>query len=173
MKKRNILSLVLSLTFLLSSVTFAKAEENEYPLTDSTYVRILGRGEVTENESHTFNWPASGFEFEFSGEKAEVFADKVINLDDTGFNGSYFNTAVYNGDELVRVERVKLSEGWNTIYEKEEGDPETKKIMFIRSSESLVGTVSFAVLNKIQVTCNLCTNNCCIRITISHLVKQI
>ena len=92
---------MLCLTFLLSMVTFAKAEEAEYSVTDSNYVRLLGRGEVTETGARTFNWVASGFEFEFSGKKAEVFVEKNIISGDQKYNGSFFNMAVYNGDELV------------------------------------------------------------------------
>ena len=43
-------------------------------------VRLLGRGEVVGN-SRCFNWPNAGFEFEFSGEKAEKLC-AVINDDD-------------------------------------------------------------------------------------------
>ena len=145
MKKKNIISLVLCLIMLLSTVA-VKAEDAEYPVTDSDIVRILGRGEVTEAGSRTFNWAASGFEFEFSGKKAEVFVDKLINSGDDECNGSFFNMAVYNGDELVRRERIRLTDGWNTIYTEAEGDPEVKKIMFIRSSEPWMGTASISKL---------------------------
>lgn len=145
MKKRSILSLVLCLAMLLSTVA-VKAEEAEYSVLNSEVVRLLGRGEVTETGSRTFNWAAAGFEFEFTGKKAEVLVDKLINSGDADYNGSFFNMAVYNGDELVRRERIRLTEGWNTIYTEAEGDPETKKIMFIRSSEPWMGTASISKL---------------------------
>ena len=69
MKKRSLLSLVLCLVMLLS-MAVVKAEEAEYSVMDSEAVRLLGRGEVTEDGSRTFNWAASGFEFEFSGKKS-------------------------------------------------------------------------------------------------------
>lgn len=145
MKKRSILSLVLCLAMLLSTVA-VKAEEAEYSVLNSEVVRLLGRGEVTETGSRTFNWAAAGFEFEFTGKKAEVLVDKLINSGDADYNGSFFNMAVYNGDELVRRERIRLTEGWNTIYTEAEGDPENKKIMFIRSSEPWMGTASISKL---------------------------
>lgn len=98
----------------MSLVVVASASENEYSLLNSDYVRLLGRGEVVEN-SRCFNWPNAGFEFEFSGTKAEVYADNALLTEKP--NGSYFNVAVYDGDILVRVTRMKLDTGWNTIYE--------------------------------------------------------
>ena len=145
MKKRSILSLVLCFVMFLS-MAVVKAEEAEYSVMNSEAVRLLGRGEVTETGSRTFNWAASGFEFKFSGKKAEVFVDKLINEGKEEYNGSFFNMAVYNGDELVRRERIRLTEGWNTIYTEAEGDPEVKKIMFIRSSEPWMGTASISKL---------------------------
>ena len=118
MKKRSILSLVLCLTMLLSTVA-VKAEEAEYSVLNSEVVRLLGRGEVTETGSRTFNLAAAGFEFEFTGKKAEVLVDKLINSGDADYNGSFFNMAVYNGDELVRRERIRLTEGWNTFTQKQ------------------------------------------------------
>ncbi len=146
MKKRSIVSLVLCLMMLLSTVAVRAEETTEYSLTEGNYVRILGRGEMRDEDTRTFNWPAAGFEFEFSGKKAEVLVDELINSGDAEYNGSFFNMAVYSGDELVRRERIRLSEGWNTIYTAVEGDPEEKTIQFIRSSEPWMGTASFSKL---------------------------
>lgn len=119
----------------------SSSQDTEYSLLGDQNVRLLGRGELTTTESRTFNWTNAGFEFEFSGTKAEVYADKSTN-DNSTHNGSYFTMAVYNGDELVRTSRMKLVAGWNTIYTYKSGDPENKKIMLVRSSEACCGTIS-------------------------------
>lgn len=132
---------------LVCSFFSAYAAESEYSVLNNDYVRILGRGEIINENTRTFNWPNAGFEFEFSGTKAEVYVDRAtVTGTDKDINGSYFNTAVYNGDLLVRVERIKLEEGWNVFYEEKNGDPETKKIMLVRSSEACRGTVSISKL---------------------------
>ena len=100
-------------------------------------------------DSRTFNWPNAGFEFEFSGTKAEVYVDYIFlygqgNLPN---EGCYFNVAVYDGDTLKRVTRMELSDGWNTIYTYQDGDPEIKKIMLVRSSEALRGVLT---MNKLR-----------------------
>ena len=135
---------MLCLMMMLSFVN-VKAENTEYSLLDSRYVRLLGRGEVKAEGARTFNWPNAGFEFEFSGTKAEVYVDKS-SFDTTVSEGNYFNTAVYDGDSLVRVKRIKLVAGWNTIYEVQAGDPEVKKIMLVRSSEACRGTLTMSKL---------------------------
>ena len=135
---KKILSVILCFWILMSLVVVASASENEYSLLNSDYVRLLGRGDVVEN-SRCFNWPNAGFEFEFSGTKAEVYADNALLTEKP--NGSYFNVAVYDGDILVRVTRMKLDTGWNTIYEEQNDDPDIKKIMVVRSSEACRGTI--------------------------------
>lgn len=126
--------------FFMNSVI---AESGEYSLLNKDYVRVLGRGEVIEN-SRGFNWPNAGFEFEFAGKKAEVYADEAKLT--SAPNGSYFNVALYDGDTLVRVNRMKLSKGWNTIYTEQSGDPAVKKIMVVRSSEACKGTIRMSLL---------------------------
>ncbi|MBE7012380.1 MAG: hypothetical protein E7415_06880 [Ruminococcaceae bacterium] len=141
---RKTVSVVLCFMMLLSLITVANASDGEYSLLNGNYVRLLGRGEIIEN-SRTFNWPNAGFEFEFSGSKAEVYADAIkVNTD--VYNGNYFNVAVYNDDTLVRVTRLMLTDGWNTIYEEQNGDPSLKKIMLVRSSEACRGTIRMSKL---------------------------
>ncbi len=135
---KKILSVVLCSVILISCVNVTFAAETEYSLLNSNYVRLLGRGELIGN-SRCFNWPNAGFEFEFSGTKAEVYADQALFT--VAPNGSYFNVAVYDNDTLVRVTRMKINVGWNTIYEEQNGDPFVKKIMVVRSSEAIRGTV--------------------------------
>ena len=124
---KRFLSVILCLTILCCTGVFASAENAEYLLLGDGYVRLLGRGEISGN-SRCFNWPNSGFEFEFSGSKAEVYAD-AIKVNSESYNGNYFNVAVYDGNAVVRVNRIKLVQGWNTIYEEQSGDPSLKKIM--------------------------------------------
>ncbi len=135
---KKFLSVILCLALICSSVIFVSAENVEYSLLENQYVRFLGRGEIIGN-FRCFNWPNSGFEFEFSGSKAEVYADIKVNSE--AYNGNYFNVAVYDGDTLIRVNRIKLISGWNTIYEEQSGDPSLKKIMLVRSSEACRGTI--------------------------------
>lgn len=144
MKKQKLISILFCLILTVSFVS-VKAKNAEYSLLDGESVRLLGRGEVFEDSERTFNWPNAGFEFEFSGTKAEVYVNKS-SFDEEAFEGSYFNAAVYDGDELVRVERMKLIAGWNTIYEVKENDPEVKKIMLVRSSEACRGTLTMSKL---------------------------
>ena len=144
---RKTLSVVLCILMVISltvSINAENADSRQYSLLSGNYVRLLGRGEIIEN-SRTFNWPNAGFEFEFSGAKAEVYAD-AIKVNEDVYNGNYFNVAVYNGDTLVRVNRIKLVEGWNTIYETQSGDPSLKKIMLVRSSEACRGTIRMSKL---------------------------
>ena len=49
--------------------------------------------------------------------------------------------AVYDGEILVRTNRMKLVTGWNTIYTEVADDPEEKTIMLVRSSEACKGTL--------------------------------
>lgn len=134
---KKVLSSVLCFIMLISLVPVS-ASGTEYSLLNSNYVRLLGRGEVIGN-TRCFNWPNAGFEFEFSGTKVEVYVEQAVLTDAP--NGSYFNVAVYDNDELVRVTRMKIVAGWNTIYEAQNTDPSVKKIMVVRSSEPIRGTV--------------------------------
>ena len=136
---------LLSCFMCFMSFMSVNAENSEYFLLDNSNVRLLGRGEVFYNNQRTFNWPASGFEFEFSGTKAEVYVDKS-SFDEEAYEGSYFNLAVYDGDKLIRVERMKLVLGWNTVYEAKANDPAVKKLMLVRSSEPCRGTLTMSKL---------------------------
>lgn len=140
---KKFLSIILCIATICCSGIFVSAENMEYRLLENQYVRLLGRGEIVGN-SRCFNWPNSGFEFEFSGSKAEVYADIKVNSE--SYNGNYFNVAVYDNDRLVRVNRIKLVSGWNTIYEEQSGDPSLKKIMLVRSSEACRGTIRMSKL---------------------------
>ena len=143
---RRVSAIGLCIALLLSFAgVYGTDAGGEYPLISGGYVRLLGRGEIIGEESRTFNWPNAGFEFEFSGTKAEVYVDQVT-LSSNVVNGSYFNAAVYDGDVLVRVSRLRLVAGWNTIFEAQAGDPETKKIMLVRSSEACKGTLRMSKL---------------------------
>lgn len=135
---KKFLSVVLCFVILISCVNVTFAAETEYSILNSNHVRLLGRGELI-GSSRCFNWPNAGFEFEFSGRKVEVYADQALFTATP--NGSYFNVAVYDNDTLVRVIRMKIIAGWNTIYEEQNGDPSVKKIMVVRSSEAIRGTV--------------------------------
>ena len=53
------------------------AEDATYSVTTDEYVRLLGRGVVTDN-GRSFNWPQSGFEFEFIGTKASIYVKKAF-----------------------------------------------------------------------------------------------
>lgn len=141
--KKRIISTILSLSFIFSFIA-VKAEKAEYSLLTGGYARLLGRGEVIEG-SRTFNWPNAGFEFKFSGKMAEAYVD-VSKNDDKEFDGSYFTMAVYDGEKLVRTNRMKLIAGWNTIYTEAEGDPEEKTILLVRSSEACRGTLRMSKL---------------------------
>lgn len=143
-KTISVVLCVLMVITLAVSVNAENADSRQYSILNGNYVRLLGRGEIIEN-SRTFNWPNAGFEFEFSGSKAEVYAD-AIKVNTEVHNGNYFNVAVYNGDTLVRVNRIMLIEGWNTIYEEQIGDPSLKKIMLVRSSEACRGTIRMSKL---------------------------
>lgn len=144
MRGKKILSIIMCLAMMLSFVS-VRAEDREYSILDSEVVRLLGRGEVKPGNARTFNWPNAGFEFEFSGSKAEVLVD-VSAFDTTASEGNFFNVAVYSGENLIRVDRIKLVLGWNTIYEAQTGDPEIKKIMIVRSSEACRGTLTISKL---------------------------
>ena len=155
MKIKNFLSFILCLSLIISlfPTLGVYGAESEYPLLSGNYVRLLGRGEVIGN-SRCFNWPNAGFEFEFSGSAAEVFADEIqLGAYTDNVNGSFFNVAVYDGDTLVRVNRVKLNQGWNTIYEEQIGDPSLKKIMLVRSSEACRGIIRMSKLRTDATPC--------------------
>lgn len=137
------LAVILERLYRCGFTEAAATEKKEYSVTDDN-VRILGRGEVKDG-ARTFNWPNAGVEFEFTGSEADVYAAFSTN-DDVTVNGSFFNMALYNGDELVRVERMKLTGGWNIIYKERSGDPEVKKIMLVRSSEACRGTIAISKL---------------------------
>ena len=130
--------------YLLSGI-FVSAENIECLLLENTYVRLLGKGEIVGN-SRCFNWSNSSFEFEFSGSKAEVYANAVKEKLES-YNGNCFNVAVYENDTLIRVNRIKLVSDWNTIYEEQSDAPSLKKIMLVRSSEACRGTIR---MNKIR-----------------------
>ena len=138
---KKIMITLLVMCILVTGCITVSAEDAVYPIVGENNVRILGRGEFLGEGIRTFNWPNAGFEFEFSGTKAEVYVDRLIDYAANDYEGSYFNVAVYNGDTLVRVNRIKLIKGWNTIYEKKSGDPERAKIMLVRSSEACRGTL--------------------------------
>jgi len=98
-----------------------------YSVLDETYVRYLGRGEITE-KGRSMNWPMSGIEFTFYGTTAEV---EVVTNDKNDEYRTYFNVSV-DGDEPVRM---MLYTGWNTICTGlEEGEHTVK---FVRSSEGI------------------------------------
>lgn len=145
---KKFVSFMLSFIFVFSFIT-VKAENTEYSLLNGEYVRLLGRGEVIEG-SRTFNWPNAGFEFKFSGNSAEVYADVSI-YDTSDYNGSYFTMAVYDGNNLVRTKRMKIMTGWNTIYTAEQGDPKEKTIMLVRSSEACKGTLRMSKIRTDEV----------------------
>ena len=103
-------------------------------LIDGNAVRLLGRGEVQNIASRTFNWPNSGFEFSFNGTKAEVYVDNV-KYDTADYNGNYFNVIVDGGEP----ERIKLEPGWNVLCTGLEKIEHTVKV--VRSSEAYSGSI--------------------------------
>ncbi len=115
------------------------AATKEYLLTDSEKVRLLGRGEVLEGNSRTFNWPNSGFEFTYTGSVAEVYVDQVL-AEKNEYNIPYFNVSV-DGAEPVRK---PMQEGWNILYTGK--DEETHTIRVVRSSEACKGTIRMSSL---------------------------
>jgi len=145
MKKLMAIILCTALLLAGTNTIFATEQGDEYSVLDGACVRLLGRGEVNEDGSRTFNWPNAGFEFEFSGTAAQVFVDEA-KQDNSAYNGSYFSVDVYSGDQLVRTGRIKLESGWNTVYTYQNGDPDLKKIMITRSSEACKGTVRISLL---------------------------
>ena len=139
MKTNRIIATLLGFILLFSAAAVS-AETTEYALSDSTKVRLLGRGEFITAESRTFNWPNAGFEFEFSGTSAEVYVDAAQPIDSTEYNMVYFNAAVLDeNDEVISVNRMALKSGWNTIYASSAADK--VKIMLVRSSEACRGTI--------------------------------
>lgn len=103
------------------------AEDVTYSVTTDEYVRLLGRGVVTDN-GRSFNWPQSGFEFEFIGTKAEVYVGSATGT-------AYFNVSVDGGEPT----RMVLNSGWNTLCENLEYNDHTVK--FVRSSEAIHGKI--------------------------------
>ena len=138
-----VLSLVL--TVLAAMPICVNAAGVEYSLTHGDYVRLLGRGEMLNANNRTFNWPNSGFEFEFTGKSAEVYAADVKSIDSsTEYERVYFNVVVMDAmDRIVSVNRMPVVKGWNTIYTGSNG---YKKIMFVRSSEACRGTLTMSTL---------------------------
>ena len=139
MKTKQIIATLLCFILLFSAAA-VYAEATEYALSDSTKVRLLGRGEFITADSRTFNWPNAGFEFEFSGTSAEVYVDAAQPIDSTAYNMVYFNAVVLDeNDEVISVNRMALKNGWNTIYTSSAADK--VKIMLVRSSEACRGTI--------------------------------
>ena len=103
------------------------AEDATYSVTTDEYVRLLGRGVVTDN-GRSFNWPQSGFEFEFIGTKASIYVKKATGT-------AYFNVSVDGGDPT----RILLTEGLNVLCENLPLNDHI--IKFVRSSEAIHGKV--------------------------------
>lgn len=128
---KRFISLMCVMCMMLTLILPASvlAEEGTYSVTTDEYVRYLGRGYVHNSyEGRSFNWPQSGFEFEFIGTKAEIFA-----LMPSGT--AYFNVSVDGGEPT----RIQLVPGWNTICENLSLNDHVVK--FVRSSEAIHGKV--------------------------------
>ncbi len=108
----------------------------DYDITSSENVRILGRGSVDDKGARTFNWPNSGIEFEFTGTSAAVNVTDITYGNAGGYEGNYFNVSVDGGEP----ERIRLYEGKNIICEGLKAD-ETHLVKMVRSSEAYRGTV--------------------------------
>ena len=118
---------------------------NEYSVLDGKSVRVLGRGIVDNTEnSRTFNWPNSGFEFEFTGIVANVYVD-ASSYDDSVTNGNYFNVCQYESNGQTYVKRIKLKQGWNRIFKGYKKG--TYKLALKRSSEASCGTVRISKIS--------------------------
>lgn len=131
--KKKFLSGLLALAMAASLSAFpmmAEAAESEYAITDSTAVRLLGRGEESDGK-RTFNWSNAGFEFSFSGTTASVNVAEVIGT-------SYFNVQV-DGKEPQRVLINKT--GWVNICSSLGSGSHT--VRFVRSSSGQRGAVKF------------------------------
>lgn len=132
------LSCVLVLMMVISSLAAVSLADEipSYSVLDGTYVRLLGRGEVTD-EGRTMNWPMSGIEFEFTGTKAEV---QVVTSDKDDKSRARFNVSVDGGEPV----RMMMYTGWNTICEGLEDGPHTVK--FVRSSEGTDSKLSMTAI---------------------------
>ena len=126
---KRFISLMCVMCMMLTLILPASvlAEEGTYSVTTDEYVRLLGRGVVTD-DGRSFNWPQAGFEFEFIGTKAEIFVGKATGT-------AYFNVSV-DGKEPTRI---LLTEGWNIICENLPLNDHVVK--FVRSSEAIHGKV--------------------------------
>ncbi len=103
-------------------------EATPYSVLDETYVRYLGRGEITE-KGRSMNWSMSGIEFTFTGTTAEV--EVTTNDKKNEDYRAQFNVSVDGGEP----QRMMMYTGWNTICtDLEEG---THTVQFVRSSEGM------------------------------------
>ncbi len=139
MKKVISLLLTLGLIFTVLAAP-VYAEDNVYGIMDGS-VRLLGRGEVSDNGARTFNWPNAGIEFTFTGTKAEVYVDTIKALG-APYDDVYFNISIDGGEPT----RVALTSGWNVLYNGANG---TRTVRFVRSSEACRGTCAFS---KVRIT---------------------
>ncbi len=125
----KILSVVLVLCMLFSVMSFhVLAQDSEYSVLDSTYVRIIGRTEVIDRGRST-NWPQAGIEFKFTGTNAYI---NVSSVNDANTN-KYFNVSIDGNPECYRM---KINDaGWYALSETPLANGE-HTIRFTRSSEA-------------------------------------
>lgn len=129
---RKFISLLLCLGILCSLLSVSASETmSQYSLLDGS-VRLLGRGEILSDGNRTFNWPNSGFEFKFSGTRAEVMAYVSGTV--------YFNIQIDGGIP----QRVKISSGKQVLCTGlSEGE---HTIRFVRATEGHHGVVKMRYL---------------------------
>ena len=65
-KSIRLLSIILTLCMMISAMSFQVLAAEEYSILDTTYVRVIGRTEVTA-DGRSINWSQAGIEFKFTG----------------------------------------------------------------------------------------------------------
>ena len=130
-------SVVFLMIFLLSvCCVTANAQESEYTILNDTFVRPLGRTEVS-SKGRSMNFPSSGISFSFSGTKAEIHVSHESGGISDDYDENYF-TVVVDGQKVD--ERLTLPKtGWFTIAENLENTEHTIQIR--RSDEGARGRV--------------------------------
>lgn len=101
-------------------------------------VRLLGRTfHDIENDVTYFNWTCSGFEFRFTGKKAE--AELVSSPEHIGDKNAQAWISVFINDSVEPVKRFPLDKlkDWYTLFEAEKAD--TYKVKVLKITEAQIG----------------------------------
>ena len=127
-KSIRLLSVILTLCMMISAMSFQVLAAEEYSILDTTYVRVIGRTEVTA-DGRSINWSQAGIEFKFTGTTAYV---NVSSVTDAEVN-KYLNVSVDNNPECYRF-KVNGT-GWYSLVEAPLASGE-HTIRLTRSSEA-------------------------------------